>query len=62
MALMKKGPEVDDSDSWYCHCCLQKNSNKADTCRTCGRHESWRRRDTSCPSMARGQGYFGRRR
>jgi ankyrin repeat protein len=58
MALTRKGPEVDDSDSWYCHCCLQKNSNKADICRTCGRHESWAQEGYQLPLHGKGSRIF----
>ena len=46
--------KVDDADSWYCHCCLQRNSNKANICRTCGRNESWAQEGYQLPLHGKG--------
>ena len=45
---------MDDSESWYCHCCLQRNSNKSNICRTCGRDESWAQEGYQLPLHGKG--------
>ena len=54
MLTLKPAVKVDDADSWYCHCCLQKNSNKANICRTCGRDESWAQEGYQLPLHGKG--------
>lgn len=54
MLSLKPAAKVDDAESWYCHCCLQKNSNKSNICRTCGRDESWAQEGYQLPLHGKG--------
>ena len=47
-------PKADDADSWYCHLCLGKNSNKANVCRICGREDSWAQEGYQLPLHGKG--------
>lgn len=53
-----KAKKVDDEDRWYCHCCLQSNTNLTETCKTCGRHESYAEEGYKLPLHGQGGKIF----
>ena len=57
MYALKPNKE-DDENRWYCHCCLQSNTNLVDICKTCGRHESYAQEGYQLPLHGQGGRIF----
>jgi hypothetical protein len=53
-----KAKKTDDENRWYCHCCLQSNTNLTDICKTCGRHESYAEEGYQLPLHGQGGKIF----
>jgi len=53
-----KKEQKDDTNYWYCHCCLQRNHKSLENCKTCGRHESYAEEGYQLPLHGQGGKIF----